>query len=695
MKKFLTPVLFFCMLHGLLAQSYTGFLTDNYSGVHGLIANPANIADSRFKTDINLIGVSALGGNDLYSVRFKDLFEDDFNFEEDAEKSTKSSNNGIAHVDVLGPSFMFNLNPKSSIAIFTRARAMVNINDVNGENLDTLIDGFDEEQDFMIDEEDLYGNAHGWAEIGVTYARILYQKDAHFVKGGISLKYLQGFGQAYGSGENLSVDYDADGITIPGQGTVGSITSTGNLRYGFSENLQEDDFEVLKGVNGFGADIGFVYEWRPDKDKYLLNDPDNGPYLAKYANKYKLKAGLSLTDFGSIKYPNGTEKLYDINATIDEDAFDDYDTLEEALDDLYTEVSSQNAVTAKLPTMLHANVDYSFTNHFYLNLNTDLSLVSKSRVDANRQLNEVALTPRYESKWFSFYSPIRMVEQFGFQWGAGLRAGPLYIGSGSVLTVLLSDKFNSADVYAGLKIPVYQPKVRDRDGDGIKDKLDECPDKHGPVENNGCPWPDTDGDDVLDKDDACPEQAGPEENKGCPWPDTDGDGLLDQDDSCPQEAGPVANNGCPWPDTDSDGVLDKDDQCPETVGTVANNGCPELTETVQKALNDYAKTILFDTGTANIQDASHTVLNDIVAILAEYPNARFSIEGHTDSIGSYETNQKLSENRAKSVLDFLVSAGVDASRLESKGFGEMKPIATNMYKHGRKQNRRVEINLIK
>ena len=130
---------------------------------------------------------------------------------------------------------------------------------------------------------------------------------------------------------------------------------------------------------------------------------------------------------------------------------------------------------------------------------------------------------------------------------------------------------------------------------------------------------------------------------------------------------------------------------------VAKNGCPEpeVTAEVQNSLNEYARTILFTTGKSSIKDESTPVLVDIISILNEYPNANFTIEGHTDSIGSVETNQKLSESRAQAVLKFLINGGINPSRLTAVGYGESKPIATNMYKDGRQKNRRVEINLVK
>ena len=231
----------------------------------------------------------------------------------------------------------------------------------------------------------------------------------------------------------------------------------------------------------------------------------------------------------------------------------------------------------------------------------------------------------------------------------------------------------------------------DTDGDGIEDSKDACPNEAGSAEFNGCP--DSDGDGVADKDDNCPTVAGLKALAGCP--DADGDGVTDADDKCVNTAGPAANKGCPWPDTDGDGVLDKDDNCPKVKGTVANNGCPEVSKEIQATLNQYAKTILFNLGKSSIQDQSKPVLEDITGILKQYPTAKFTVEGHTDSSGSDKLNQSLSEARALSVKEYLVKNGIDEFRLSALGYGEAKPIDSNKTRKGRANNRRVEINLVK
>ena len=250
------------------------------------------------------------------------------------------------------------------------------------------------------------------------------------------------------------------------------------------------------------------------------------------------------------------------------------------------------------------------------------------------------------------------------------------------------DKYDECPEEAGLKQFNGCP---DTDGDGIPDKDDACPDQAGPAEFNGCP--DTDGDGIPDKDDACPNEAGLAQFNGCP--DRDGDGVPDKDDKCPDVKGPKENGGCPWPDTDGDGVLDKDDKCPNEKGTVANNGCPELSENVKNALNDYAKTILFKSGKAEFQDRTMPVLQNIAGILKEYPSSKFSIEGHTDSDGNDASNQKLSEERAAAVKNYLIENGIAADRLSSTGYGESKPIDSNKTAAGKANNRRVEVKLVK
>ena len=233
----------------------------------------------------------------------------------------------------------------------------------------------------------------------------------------------------------------------------------------------------------------------------------------------------------------------------------------------------------------------------------------------------------------------------------------------------------------------------DRDGDGILDKDDKCPDIKGLARYQGCPIPDTDKDGINDEEDKCPTVPGLARYQGCPIPDTDKDGLNDEEDKCPTVPGLARYQGCPIPDTDGDGVNDEEDKCITIPGPKENFGCPIIAPEIKKRVDIAAKNILFNTGKYTLKSSSFKGLNDVAKIMTENPDMLLAIDGHTDSDGSEEMNQTLSENRANAVKKYLVSKGVDEGRISAAGHGELEPIATNKTAVGKSQNRRSELTL--
>lgn len=670
MKKLLPLLLAFTCSLTLSAQSYLGYYHDNYAGVQGVLFNPASIVDSNFKADINLFSASITGTNDYYGVSVFDLFKSGYNLETQAKLFESNSNNFILNADLMGPSFMFNIKPKHSMALFTRARAVVNVHNINGAVFNQLTDDFNGDESFDVNAGDFNMTGNSWGELGLSYAGVLADKGKHFLKGGLTLKYLKGIANTYTQGKNVTVDYQHNAVLPP----ASTIETTGTLIYGgnadFSDSFNDLDFD--SGSSGIGGDIGFVYEYRPEFKNFT-------------ANEYKLRVGLSVTDIGYIKYDDTEEKIYDLNRTVTQAQYEDANSVGEFLDNNYTVTETKNGKKAALPTALHANLDWNFYRKFYINVNGDLNLMDKNALNASAFANTVSVTPRYETKWIGFYLPLNYMDYRGLQAGAGFRIGPLFVGSGSIISNLISDESKGFDIHAGLKIPIYK-------GAGKIDKPQPIPVTPAPVKVVD---KDSDKDGLMDAVDKCPTVAGPRENGGCPWRDSDNDGVLDNLDKCPTVAGAKDNEGCPYKDTDGDSVFDKDDRCPTVKGTSSNFGCPEIGEDILKRLNEYAKTILFDTNKSTFQKKTYPVLQAMTAILKEYPAAKFFIEGHTDSDGAAEANLVLSENRAAAVMNFLVENGISASRLSSKGFGESKPIATNKTKVGKALNRRVEVRLVK
>jgi OOP family OmpA-OmpF porin len=233
--------------------------------------------------------------------------------------------------------------------------------------------------------------------------------------------------------------------------------------------------------------------------------------------------------------------------------------------------------------------------------------------------------------------------------------------------------------------------VLDKDGDGIVDSLDTCPDVAGTVALHGCPDRDNDG--IADKDDKCPDVAGLAKYNGCAVPDTDGDGINDEEDKCLTVAGVARYQGCPVPDTDGDGVNDEEDKCPHEAGSASNFGCPVIDVVVVEKVNKAAQSIYFATGSAKLLAKSYPALKQVVQVLNDNPSYKIDINGYTDNTGGSELNQKLSENRANSVKQYILGSGIDESRITAIGHGEDDPIADNKTSKGRAKNRRVEMKL--
>jgi len=100
--------------------------------------------------------------------------------------------------------------------------------------------------------------------------------------------------------------------------------------------------------------------------------------------------------------------------------------------------------------------------------------------------------------------------------------------------------------------------------------------------------------------------------------------------------------------------------------------------------------VLFETGSANIQDESFPRLDRVVEYMTHHPSTRIRIAGHTDDVGNPRRNQRLSERRAEAVREYLVSEGIEGDRIEAVGFGDERPVASNDTEEGRQQNRRIE-----
>jgi OmpA-OmpF porin, OOP family len=341
----------------------------------------------------------------------------------------------------------------------------------------------------------------------------------------------------------------------------------------------------------------------------------------------------------------------------------------------------------------------------------------------------------------------------GYQPLEALAGVKLYLARNSFLTLgagrgLVADQGGNPDLRAFIGI-VFEPNVGDRDGDGIKDDLDRCPDApedlDGWQDDDGCPDPDNDRDEIPDIDDRCPDlpedRDGFQDEDGCPDGDAndrdgdripdnldkcpdepedidgfqdedgcldldnDGDRIPDVDDLCPNEPedfdGFEDEDGCPDADNDRDRIPDRLDRCrnePETYnGNEDGDGCPDRGVAVK--VEDgivVLKPINFEYDKAVIKQDSYYILDAVVAAMNGYPDIQLiEVQGHTDERGDDAYNLDLSERRAAAVMTYLIAHGVDANRLASRGYGETQPHDTRHTEAAWTRNRRVDFVLKK
>jgi outer membrane protein OmpA-like peptidoglycan-associated protein len=304
-------------------------------------------------------------------------------------------------------------------------------------------------------------------------------------------------------------------------------------------------------------------------------------------------------------------------------------------------------------------------------------------------------------------------------------------------------KAANPDIRAFIGI-VFEPNIGDRDGDGIKDDIDKCPDepedRDGFEDRDGCPDPDNDRDGILDVDDKCPndpedkdgvddEDGCPdrdandrdgdgitddvdkcpddpedrdffEDEDGCPELDNDQDGILDVDDTCPNDPedrdGFQDRDGCPDPDNDNDRILDGADKCPNEPETYNGNedddGCPDKGRVIVHQSNiEILDKIYFETAKAVIKPESFPILDAIAATLLGNPDIQLvEIQGHADERGADDYNLQLTDDRAHAVLKYLTDKGVEPTRLRATGYGETRPIDPGHNERAWSKNRRVE-----
>ncbi len=610
MKKIaLSLFVLFSLAFTATAQDFIGYINSNYSGIIGTDLQPASVVDNRFQTDIHLIGFSASVFNNYvgmdksalkHSGNFYSGHYAAFDDEKFGEHYLSARENGIDKSvyftnQVYLPSFMFAINEKNALAFKWKVRTILNIDGIEEPLAKLIYNQLDYPSLWQQDirNKNLSIQTMTWAEYGITYGHVLKAEGKHFLKAGATVKLLQGLQAAYLYVDDLYYNFRNDDTL--------SLFHT-HVNYGHSTNFEFNQNNIkYKFVSNpsVGFDLGIVYEWRPNYEKFKYEMDGKTNLNRKDLNKYKLKVGISLLDVGSVKFQKAPES-HDFTADISLWNIHNFDInnikeFDDTVNYRFTDEGGQY-FNMQLPTALTAQIDYNIWKDVYLNFTPYYSFFSKTSKSKVHEISTFSLTPRWDFKWAGIFIPVSYDLMGNTKIGFGFRLGPVIIGTSSLAPWVTNSKIYGGDIHLMLKLTMRHKQTKDKDNDHISDRLDRCvtipgvlefwgcpdkdgdhvqdsedicPDEPGLVALRGCP--DKDGDGITDKIDACPDIAGIAEFYGCP--DKDGDKIPDKDDDCPDVAGLAEFKGCP--DRDGDKVIDKNDDCPDKPGPASNNGCPE------------------------------------------------------------------------------------------------------------------------
>ncbi|PCJ66104.1 MAG: hypothetical protein COA58_08510 [Bacteroidetes bacterium] len=587
------------------AQRQNGMVADNYAGYTASQFNPANLADSRFKFNMNVIGFNAHLQNNFIQLETPHSIYKFINWKWDStfgtqnfdypfvEDYTKERLNGkdkyvYLNTSVNVFSMQFCLTDKSGFSFGVTTKAYAKVSNLPEAAIKTFLQDLDSVGYVKENQERLLGQTINLSKAGAAtlayqqyslkYAFVVKDKRKEFIKVGLGLDYNLGLYGAYFKSND--VEFQLSGIdTLKVNSADMEIAYVDPAYLADPARRLNDYFGKSRLGRGLGINVGIVYEHRPNSKAYKYK-MDRRTHVDRSQNKYDWKIAASIVDLGFVNFknPKAVRKLTigspasgtnwnDFDVADSWNGVEDFDSF---ANKFFSNVQQDSSFKMFTPATLNLSGDYKFRDNWYISASYSQSLTS-SKGNNVKMPNVLSISPRYESRWLTIALPLSVSRYYNVvNLGAYVRGGIFYIGSDNLGGFLTGKKTNGANIYAGFNWPIHYNRLQDSDGDGVSDDKDKCPDMEGSRYTNGCP--DSDGDKVADTDDKCPNDPGKKRTFGCPDPDEDG--LVGKDDKCPDLYGDKSTQGCP--DSDGDGIHDGDDKCPNIAGELKYNGCIEL-----------------------------------------------------------------------------------------------------------------------
>lgn len=441
-------------LNAFSQEHFSGINISKRSGLLNASVNPAELVNMSRKFDVAVFNTSVNVSNN--KIKFNDIVKGK-NLE---EKIFTGSDPTSIRLDVLiqGPSVAMKYK-KWALALASAGNIKANATDVDVNFGNAVTSSFLGSAQINSKYNQRL-NAASWGEINLSAARNIFENDSHKFSGGLTLKLL-----FPGSYMNMGVDKLQGQVTNNiTTGDVYLYNATANVNFSYSGSLansynNNSNYTNLfaGGLNGVGTDVGFNYQW---KEKVQVST-DGGD---KTVDEYKLNAGLSLRNMGSMTFKdnNNESANYQLNIpTTNPLNLADFDNSESIRDiekilidkGYLTKQSSNGDFKVKLPAVLNAYIDYKIHNKWYVSAYTQQKLSDDSKNNFTTIQNIVTITPRFAGENYELYLPLSSNEVSGFTTGFGFRLGGFFLGSGSIITAALNNS-KQADIYTGFRFGI-------------------------------------------------------------------------------------------------------------------------------------------------------------------------------------------------------------------------------------------------
>lgn len=476
------------------AQHWLGLTSSNYAGVHAIFQQPAQVADSRYRLSVNLLGGDAYAYNNYvrwaapYSmVRFglgqvPTQFYDDrgkvrFGPDDLAERLNGRPKKGYGGGEIRGPGILVSSRDGRWGAGFTtRVRAGGSVTNTTEPLAQLIRVGFPGDQALPIPlatGQRSIVNLGSYGELGLTLGYVVRSNDRHFWKVGVSAKRLIGLYNVHlavgDAGYQLVPDPE-----LPGTTALAIREVSGSYGYTTQAAYKSPEGGWLFGKSapgaGWGFDVGVVYECRPDARQYRYNE--NGEQRVDGSrNKYQYRLSASLTDLGVIHYKNPAyvtqyDQFSGVNQSLSRNSFTDVPNVDVFFGRAGAILGAdyaqrQTAFRLALPTALNLSVDYKIDESIYVTGTWVQPLLSPATVGLYRPA-VLAVVPRYELPRAEVSLPVSWQGDYtNLTVGLALRVGPVVLGTDHLPGLFNLGRPRGANVYASVSVPLLRPSPRD------------------------------------------------------------------------------------------------------------------------------------------------------------------------------------------------------------------------------------------